>query len=1035
MDPTTHKRTRKARASAVCIPDAPVFRSAGPVISRRAAKIPPLFRRKKDLRIACWNVRTLRDDGVQALTMRMLHKYGVHIACLSEVRLPDFGHQRIKVPGENISYHLYHSGVSDNSGLHGVAIALSPDAQAALLAWQPVSYRLAMVRLKGQISNISVITVYAPTLIADEVDKARFYADLQTLVDSVPSRDVLIVAGDWNARTGPADDATRHILGRFALGDRCDNGERLVSFADANRLVVTNTRFQHPRRHLVTWRSNDGRTANQIDYILVKSRWANSVMDSRAYRGAVTGSEYGSDHTLVRATLRLRLKATPPPIRQKRIDVSQLKLGCGNGFRLELQNRFEMLSKEVEDDPELEWNDLKTATVEAAKEHLGSTYRRHRDWISSSTLALAEKARLARLQGASNLRDLRRRASRAIRADRNAHWRQFAEQTERAAACGDSRKLYQLLKQASRTNSGTSETICDRNGTVITSRTDRLARWREHFSELLNHAPPLSTPFMASCGEEYGCSTTAPTVEEVLSVLKSLRNNKAPGEDGIPAEIYKAEPDIFAAWLHRVFSVVWATERFPGNWSEATLLPFFKKGDKKLCSNYRGISLIDVAAKAFATLLLKRFQATRDIRTRPSQAGFRPGKSCIDQIFNLRRVLEQRWAHQQPSVLCFIDFAAAFDSVDREALWRIMQADGIPLKLLRLIQGYYRLTRVRVKVYGEETELFDVGTGVRQGCVLSPILFNYAIDYILNTALKDYSGVEVGRGVLATDLAYADDVVLLGANRAEVQAALSKVHATAAAVGLRINTAKSKVLRSLIPADDWQPLSLEDVDLEDVESFVYLGSTMVPTGQGVAEVERRIGAARSAFGRLRRCLWSRREITSTTKGRIYQAVVRTILLYGCETWPMRVADQRRLEVFDNDCLRSILHYRRLDRVPTATLRQRLSLRPLPSVLLQRRLRWFGHAARRPVGNLTRDVLQPPPLPNWRKRTGGQLKTWAVTLKEDLSGLSGPEVVGLRRWNRDWLSISIDLSQDRRAWAAMVRDVVKAREEAGSTRPG
>ncbi|CAE1331143.1 unnamed protein product [Acanthosepion pharaonis] len=92
---------------------------------------------------------------------------------------------------------------------------------------------------------------------------------------------------------------------------------------------------------------------------------------------------------------------------------------------------------------------------------------------------------------------------------------------------------------------------------------------------------------------------------------------------------------------------------------------FSKKDDRRLCSDYRGISLIDVAAKVLAVLLLRRFQGIRDLRTRPSQGGFRPGRGCVDQIFSLRHTLKQRWAYQQPTVLCFVDFAAAFDSVDR----------------------------------------------------------------------------------------------------------------------------------------------------------------------------------------------------------------------------------------------------------------------------------------------------------------------------------------------------------------------------------
>ncbi len=111
------------------------------------------------------------------------------------------------------------------------------------------------------------------------------------------------------------------------------------------------------------------------------------------------------------------------------------------------------------------------------------------------------------------------------------------------------------------------------------------------------------------------------------------------------------------------------------------------------------------------------------------------------------------------------------------------------------------------------------------------------------------------------------------------------------------------------------------------------------------EIESRINSARLAFNRLHTALWSRQEISRKTKSRVYTAVVRTILLHGCETWPLRVEDRKRLEVFDNDCLRRIEGCNRRDRVPCAVLRQRLQLPTFPALLLQHRLRWFGHAAR------------------------------------------------------------------------------------------
>ncbi len=127
------------------------------------------------------------------------------------------------------------------------------------------------------------------------------------------------------------------------------------------------------------------------------------------------------------------------------------------------------------------------------------------------------------------------------------------------------------------------------------------------------------------------------------------------------------------------------------------------------------------------------------------------------------------------------------------------------------------------------------------------------------------------------------------------------------------------------------------VPLEGGSSVKYLGGAFTATGQPVDEIAARINLARATFNRLYTSLWSRRELSGRTKGRIYETEVRTTVLYGCETWPLRVEDQRRLEVFDNDCLRRILGCRGQDRIPYVALRHRLHLRALPSGLLQRRL--------------------------------------------------------------------------------------------------
>ncbi len=129
--------------------------------------------------------------------------------------------------------------------------------------------------------------------------------------------------------------------------------------------------------------------------------------------------------------------------------------------------------------------------------------------------------------------------------------------------------------------------------------------------------------------------------------------------------------------------------------------------------------------------------------------------------------------------------------------------------------------------------------------------------------------------------------------------------------------------------------------LAEIDNFKQLGLMFIANGQGTEEIKNRINLARSAFSHLQSCLRSWHEISLRTKARVYQAAVRSILLYGCETWPVRVADESMLEVFDTDSIRRILHVRCRDCVPSVELRRRLCLTSIPALLVQRRLRWFG----------------------------------------------------------------------------------------------
>jgi hypothetical protein len=619
----------------------------------------------------------------------------------------------------------------------------------------------------------------------------------------------------------------------------------------------------------------------------------------------------------------------------------------------------------------------------------------------------------------------------SARADRNLYWVEMAGMMEQAANVGDTQKLYRLIRQQSKSSNRLPETIRDLTGAVITDSNHRRNRWKEHFDNLLNHTdPPAPNPLLQTPITEdypiYPVDINPPSVNEIERIIARLKNNKAPGEDGIPAEIFKACLPNISHWLHDIYCEVWAAEVIPQDWSEALLIPFFKKGDSSMCSNYRGISLIDIAGKIFSALLLNRFQSFRDGRTRVNQAGFRRGRGCSDQIFSLRRLLEHRYRYQQSTVTCFIDFASAFDSLHRLSLWRILEADGVPTKLINLIRAFYRHPGNRVLVNGEQTDRFETRTGVRQGCPLSPVLFNFVIDWILRLSLADFDGVHISPQHNITDLDYADDIAIFSEDYSEMQRILDKVDAVSRSVGLRINASKTKLFSFGFSPTDILPISLHGASVEEVSHFKYLGSTFLPNGQCRNEITARIDAARKAFFLLRKSLWSRREISLQTKIKVFQATVRTILLYGCETWPLRVEDEKRLTVFDHRCLRTILRVRYIEKVSNETIRRRCcGIEALGVIIQERRLRWLGHVLRASPSELTHQTLFAKPSPSWRRRRGGQLISWPDRVKADLNSALGPSTYGLRRWNGNWMHISADLAANRPAWKALIRDITRA----------
>ena len=296
-----------------------------------------------------------------------------------------------------------------------------------------------------------------------------------------------------------------------------------------------------------------------------------------------------------------------------------------------------------------------------------------------------------------------------------------------------------------------------------------------------------------------------------------------------------------------------------------------KKGDLSRCGNYRGITLLSIPGKILNRIILNRIKDKVDPLLRDMQAGFRKERSCTDQIVTLRIILEQSAEWNTPLYINFVDFEKAFDSLDRDSLWKLLRHYGVPDKIVTIIRNSYEGLTCRVVHQGQLSDSFEVKTGVRQGCLLSPFLFLLAVDWIMkNSTEGTRNGIQWTLWTQLEDLDFADDLALLSHQQQQMQDKTNRLASEAKKLGLKINKDKTKVLRANTPNED--PIQLEQERLEDVDSFTYLGSVVDQQGGSDADIKARLGKARTAFIQLKNVL-SSSSLRLRTKLRIFKSNV------------------------------------------------------------------------------------------------------------------------------------------------------------------
>ena len=266
----------------------------------------------------------------------------------------------------------------------------------------------------------------------------------------------------------------------------------------------------------------------------------------------------------------------------------------------------------------------------------------------------------------------------------------------------------------------------------------------------------------------------------------------------------------------------------PSSWSKTVICPIPKSStkDKRNPLDSRGISLIPSICKVYCSILNKRLSkwVENEHILSDCQYGFRRGRSTIDHLTSLTTIIECRKAQRKSTFAAFIDLRKAYDSIRRPMLWYKLRLSGVNGKLYNSIRALYADTTACIRLNNVHSEWFNVNSGLKQGCAMSPLLFNLYIndlcDYINITEL----GVSIGEEKVFM-LMYADDLILLGENENDLQSLLDVLYKWCDNWNVQVNCEKSAVIhfRPHSKTQTTHSFTCGNNDINVLNSYKYLG--------------------------------------------------------------------------------------------------------------------------------------------------------------------------------------------------------------------
>ena len=549
---------------------------------------------------------------------------------------------------------------------------------------------------------------------------------------------------------------------------------------------------------------------------------------------------------------------------------------------------------------------FRLAAEEAAKQTFHpKTYNRSKPWITNATLQALSEARTAEAQQDHNAKQLRNKAKRMARKDRVNWIHQALLRDPRA----ENPTVWKTVRSQKRGFQGRKNHLVVGNKPVPWSQTHQAFRDHLQNTQWAKTTVPLpANPHTHQINPQLS-DHSAFSQEELQEALRKLKDNKAPGPDQVPNEIFKLLDHNAELILLKAYNDIWTKGEVPNDWKEATVVSIYKgKGADTDPANYRPISLLNTIYKIFAAMLQTRLAKHHDQHLRKTQYGFRAHRGTQSPLHILRRSMEWSEMTNTPLHLLFLDWKQAFDSLDHNAMITALKRFGLSQPALNIISSIYQDPIFYTRGPMGDSCKGYVGSGIRQGCPLSPYLFIIVLTVMLDDVDYDLASKGVATNTWSAgkpifDLEYADDTLLMALTTTQLSSIFTSLETTAQYYGMSLNQTKTELLTH--PSRSHSPIRFADGTAVPTTTQVkYLGSMVSWIKPFETAFFHRTALAEAAYKKLR-LVWNS-SLARRTKLRIYQSVFIPTLIYGLDSLTLTEKHLKRIDAFYLRFLRRIV---------------------------------------------------------------------------------------------------------------------------------